>query len=268
MMLFEKILKKNENLGTKPSDIVKIFFNCEPEIIQKDVILAPSWQPDIFVDHVEAINAISEGVFKVWNISINKKNITYIRTGRGAPIFMESVLALGCTVCKNITFIGHAGGLDKNMKIGDIIVPEYTICGDGACRFLTNGKLFENDCFGEKIYPNKDSYDYIVLKTKEISKQNNINWHIGKNFSTETVIAEVIHLDEIIKMGCNCIEMETAALFKSAEICNINAGAIFIVSDNNTVKKSLLSGRSKEEMDYKEYVRKNILPKIVLECFS
>ena len=62
--------------------------------------------------------------------------------------------------------------------------------------------------------------------------------------------------------------METAALFKAAEICNIKAAAIFSISDNTILKKSLLSGRTKEEMDYRRNVRKNIIAKVVLECFK
>ena len=67
-------------------------------------------------------------------------------------------------------------------------------------------------------------------------------------------------------MGCNCIEMETAVFFKASEICNIQSGAIFSVSDNTVNKKSLLAGRSVEEMDYRKKVRSEIITKIVLEC--
>jgi len=68
-------------------------------------------------------------------------------------------------------------------------------------------------------------------------------------------------------MGCNCIEMETSALFTSAQICNLNAAAVFSVSDNSIQKKSLLSGMTEEEIDYEKNVRRNILTKIVIESF-
>jgi purine-nucleoside phosphorylase len=180
---------------------------------------------------------------------------------------MEAILALGCTPCKKIIFIGSVGSLDKKLSIGDIVIPDYSICGDGACRYLTNKKLSENDCFGEKYYPNKELYKEIVLKTEAISKENNVNWHIGKNYSIDRVIAQFAHINDIIDMGCNCIEMETAAFFKSADICKIKAGAVFSVSDNTILKKSLLSGRTKEEVDHERNVRKNILTKIVIESF-
>jgi purine-nucleoside phosphorylase len=264
-MIYEHILNKNKNFGTNPLDIVRSSFNCEPEMIQKDVIIAPVWNPELFENYIDSWNQISNGIYKLWNISVRNKNITYILTGIGAPNVLEAILALGCTSCKNIIFIGSVGGLDKNIRIGDIVIPEYSICGDGACRYLTNKKLSENDCFGEKYYPNKAFYKDIVSKTEKISKGNDINWHIGKNYSIDTVIAQFAHIEEILDLGCNCIEMETAVLFKSAKICKINAGAVFSVSDNTILRKSLLSRRTKEEIDYRRYVRKNILTKVVVE---
>ena len=182
------------------------------------------------------------------------------------PKVIEVVLALGCTPCKKIIFIGSVGGLDINFNMGDIVIPEYSICGDGACRYLTNKKLSENDCFGEKYYPNKEMYNKIVTTTEKVFMEYKFNWHIGKNYSVDTIIGQFAHIDEILDMGCNCIEMETAVLFKSAEICGIKAGAIFNVSDNTLLKKSLIYGRTKEEMEYRKYIRDNILTKIVVEC--
>jgi purine-nucleoside phosphorylase len=267
-MIYEHILNGNKKFGTNPIDIVRSSLGCEPEIIQKDVIIAPAWKPDLFDNHFDSMTEVFDGIHKIWNLSIRNKTITYILTGIGAPNLLEAVLALGCTPCKNIIFIGSVGGLDKNLKIGDIVIPQYSICGDGACRYLTDKKLIDNDCFGEKYYPNKELYEKIISKTENLVKENNTNWHIGKNYSIDTVIAQFAHIDEIIDMGCSCIEMETAVLFKSTEICKIKAGAVFSVSDNTVLKKSLLSGRTKEEMDYRRYVRKNIITKIVIECLS
>ena len=264
-MIYEHILGANKRFGTNPIDIARFVFNCDPETIQKDVIIAPQWKPDLFADYVNGIDQVWDGTLKVWNLSINKNTVTYIITGIGAPNVLDAVLALGCTPCEKIIFIGSVGGLDAKLKIGDIVIPEYSICGDGACRYLTEKKLSGNDCFGEKYYPNKEIYEKVISKTGNITKENNVTWHIGKNFSIDTVIAQFAHIDEILGMGCNCIEMETATLFKSAEICEIRACAVFSVSDNTILKKSLLSGRSKEEKEFRRCVRKNIITKIVLE---
>jgi purine-nucleoside phosphorylase len=203
----------------------------------------------------------------MWTLSAAGLKITYIVTGMGASNVNDMVLALGCTPCKKIIFIGSVGALDKNIGIGDIVIPEYSVCGDGACRYLTNKKLIDNDPFGERNYPNKELFEKIVLRTSEITAKNNARYHIGKNFSVDTIIAQFAHIDEIIGMSCNCIEMETSVLFKSAEICAINAAAVFSVSDNTILKKSLLSGVTEEEIDYEENARRNILTKIVIDSF-
>jgi purine-nucleoside phosphorylase len=266
-VIYENILNANKRFGTNSIDIVHSVFHCEPEMIQNNVIVAPLWRPELFSSSFSGMIQNLDGIFKIWTLSTADLKITYVVTGMGASNVNDIVLSLGCTPCKKIIFIGSVGALDKGIKIGDIIIPEYSICGDGSCRYLTNKKLVENDSFGEKNYPDKELFDKIVSKTKEIVIKNSVNYHIGKNFSTDTIIAQFIHIDEIINMNCNCIEMETAALFKSAEICNIKAGAVFSVSDNTMLKKSLLSGITKEEMDYEKNMRRNILIKIVLESF-
>ncbi|MDR2941586.1 MAG: hypothetical protein LBV17_03240 [Treponema sp.] len=266
-MIYEHILNANKRFGTDSIDIVHSVFHCEPEFIQSNVIIAPLWKPELFNNHLDGIIQNLDGIIKIWTLSIAELKITYIVTGMGAPNVNDIVLALGCTPCKKIIFIGSVGALDKNIRIGDIVIPEYSICGDGSCRYLTDKKITGNDTFGEKNYPNKEFYNKIISKAKEITEKNNTGFHIGKNFSIDTIIAQFAHIDEIIDMGCNCIEMETSVLFKSAKICNINAAAVFSVSDNTILKKSLLSGITKEEIDYEKNVRKNILTKIVLEGF-
>ena len=266
-MIYEHILNANKRFGTDSIDIVHSVFCCEPETIQSNVIIAPLWRPELFSGYFDSIIQNSDGIVKMWTLSIAGLKITYIVTGMGASNVNDMVLALGCTPCQKIIFIGSAGALDKNIGIGDIVIPEYSISGDGTCRYLTNKKLTENDSFGEKNYPDKELFARIVSKTKEITGENGANCHIGKNFSTDTIIAQFAHLDEIIDMGCNCIEMETSTLFKSAAICGISAGAVFSVSDNTIQRKSLLSGMTKEDKDHEKNAQKNILTKIVVESF-
>ena len=269
-MIYGHLIKKNEQFGIKPGDICKFAFNCEPEQISENVIMVPRWQPEIFEKYADTISLLSEinYIYKLWTIEVNKKKITYINTYMGAPKVIDAVFALSFTPCKNIVFVGSVGGLDEKTMVGDLIIPEYSVCGDGACRYLTDEEIAGNDCFGVKYFPNKKMYEKIILETKKITEKNNVNWHIGKNFSIDTILLEFSHIDEIIRMGCNCIECETAAFFKASIICGIKSCALFSVSDNVIKNKSLLSGRTKEEMEYRENVRKNILTKIVIECLA
>ena len=95
-----------------------------------------------------------------------------------------------------------------------------------------------------------------------------MKWHLGKTFRIDTVFAQFIHLDEILNMGCNTIEMETASAFRAARLMNVPIMALFSIPDNVMVNKSLISGRTQKEMEYRRYVRRELFPKIILDIFG
>ena len=268
-MIYEWLLQGNERFGTSPHDICLNVLNCKPNQINERVVIAPWWKPDFFMDFGAKIDIVFDGEHKkIWNIHMKEFDLTYIRTGIGAPVVGDITLALGCTPCKKAIFIGSAGALDIEFCIGDIVIPTYSVCGDGMCRYLTKGKLKDNDMFGQIVYPNEGLIKKINSLADKICTENSVNWHIGKNYSVDTIFAQFSHIDEIVGLGCNTIEMETATFFKAAEIANIDAGAVFSISDNTMNKKSLYSGRTNEEMQYRHEVRAKIIPQIILEALN
>jgi len=61
--------------------------------------------------------------------------------------------------------------------------------------------------------------------------------------------------------------METDAAFRAAKTVNIRTAAVLSVSDNTIINKSLISGRTDEEMNYRRFVRKKLFPQIILRAF-
>ena len=47
----------------------------------------------------------------------------------------------------------------------------------------------------------------------------------------------------------------------------LSLAAIFSVSDNSITRKSLVSGRTNEDIEYRKYTRKELFPKIILQTF-
>ncbi len=82
------------------------------------------------------------------------------------------------------------------------------------------------------------------------------------------MFAQFAHIDEMLSSGVNCIEMETAAAFQAAEIAGKSLCALFPVSDNTLTNKSLISGRSEAEMNYRRLVRHDVFPLIISEVFA
>lgn len=254
-MNYQDILNSHLKYGTNKNDIIK---NRGYENILENVVIAPWWSYEMFNGKFDKIDMIND---KVYNIYGKDFSFSFIELKKiGAPGIMDYILSLGLTDCKNLIFLGSAGSLDSNINIGDIVIPKYSICGDGASRYLNN--KFKDE-FGLKEYPSEN----ITNKLIRILDLKKINYYNVPNFSTDSLFLEFIHLDEIINMGAKTIEMETSILFKCNTVLNINMTAIFCISDNIVNKKSLYSGRGKEEHDYRHKVRKEIISDVIVDLF-
>jgi ASC-1-like (ASCH) protein/purine-nucleoside phosphorylase len=262
---YEYLLRGIERFDTKSADICRHTFGTDIDAVRERVIIAPWWEPAIFPCFAHAALIGTSASMTAWNIPVEACEITYIKAGIGAPLTMDAILALGVTACKKAVFIGSVGSLDRGIGIGDIVVPAYSVCGDGASRYLYKGLLKDKDVFGETAYPDRGMYDALKNAAETICHKHDVKMHIGRTFSIDTLFAQFAHLDEIMGMGCNVIEMETAAAFRAAEIAGIALGALFSVSDSTVVNKSLMSGRTQEEIEYRKKTRRELFPPIILE---
>ena len=260
-MDYNMLLDSHKRFGTTKEDIATS--NHQRDILE-NVVIAPWWKVKMFENKNDImVTKIND---KLYNIKKGDIEFTFIELKRmGAPMIMEELLPLGVSNCKNLIFIGSVGSLDKSIGIGDLAVPMYSVCGDGACRYL-NDNL--EDEFGKKQYPSKNITELLISVTEEECKKAGVKFHNVTTFSLDTIFAQFIHIDKIIEMGCQTIEMETAALFKSAEIAGINTTALFCVSDCTVTNKSLYSGRTEEEENYRYHVRNNVMPYILFKVFE
>ncbi len=255
-MKYEDLLNSHLKYGTKKEDILK---RRGYEQILENVVIAPWWGHNMFENHDLKIEKVSDRVYNVYGEGIE---FSYIELKLiGAPAVMDYILALGVTKCKRILFIGSAGALCDDIKIGDVVIPNYSVCGDGASRYLNNNL---EDEFGKKIYP----YGKLSENLIDICNKLNYNVKYVPNYSTDSIFAQFNFIDYIKSTGAQTIEMETALLFKCSNLLEISTAALFCVSDNTVTKKSLYSGRTDEENEYRHLVRNDIIPKIIKELFK
>jgi purine-nucleoside phosphorylase len=255
-MKYDDLLNGHFRYGTTKEDIIK---RKGYENILENVVIAPWWSHEIFLKFNVKVEQVSK---KVFNIYGDNFEFSYIELKSiGAPVILDDVLSLGVTNAKNLIFLGSVGSLDENIKIGDIVIPKYSICGDGASRYL-NDNL--EDEFLKKQYPSKE----FTNKLLDIIKQKNIKYHYVPNYSIDTVFAQFYHIDKILDLGVKTIEMDTAILFKCNELLKINVTALFCISDNTLLNKSLYSGRADEENDYRHKIRNEVIPHVIIDLFK
>jgi nucleoside phosphorylase len=250
-----------------PDDVCRLYFNCEPQDIQEEVIITPCWFPNTWSDMTESVTAIYED--KVFILAYRRKKFTLIRSGIGAPNAGDMALALSGTPCRHIIFTGSFGGLTKELKIGDLLTITESVGGDGFSSYLKKGRLSQSE-FLKPARPHEGLNK--ILKehaAKETVKENGVTLHEGRIFSIDTIIGQFQHLDMITeKLGCIGIEMETSAVFNAAKLTGIPATALLIASDVITTNKSLFSGRTLKDREKYQQIKTNILTKIILETLS
>ncbi len=259
-MKYLDLVNAHAKYGNKPEDIIA---HKDLSNVLENVVIAPWWGHEMF----EGRDCIIEKAGKhLYNVVGKNFKFSYIELKAiGSPKMMDEVLTLGITNCKNVIFVGSAGSLDENIKIGDIVLPIKSISGDGASRYLNDN--FEDD-FGKSFYPNEKMYKQVLEIVRRECKANNVNFHEEVNFSIDTVFSQFYHIDKIKNFGCKTIEMESATAFKCANLAGLNMVAIFCVSDNTIVNKSLLSGRTDKENEYRHKVRYEVITKIIEEIFK
>lgn len=257
---YEELLEAQKKYGTSKEDIREIE---DYDKLLENIVIAPCWKVDMFDKTKLQVTKINN---KVYNLSNGEIDFSFIQVNQvGAPAIIEEVLTLGVSDCKNLIFLGSVGSLDENISIGDIVIPDLSICGDGASRYL-NKDL--SDDFGKKEEPNKQLLKLLSESSEKIIKDIDVSMYLVNNFSVDTVFGQFPHIDKIQNMGAKTIEMETYTLFKASRIVGINATALLCVSDNSIVNKSLFSGRTEEDNMKRKIVKTEIIPKIIIDTFT
>lgn len=229
-MKYKDLLNSHLKYGNSKEDIIK---RNGYENILENVVIAPWWGHEMFASFDVKIKKINEKIYNIYGADFEFS-------------FIE------------LKLIGAAAILDETLGLG---VTKCSICGEGASRYL-NVDL--EDEFGKKEEPSKD---YTNKLLKIVEKYENVKYHYVVNYTVDTIFAQFIHLASIIKYGAKTIEMETSALFKCNNILNINMTALFCVSDNAVLNKSLYSGRTDLEKEYKHMVKEKVIPNIIMELF-
>lgn len=205
-------------------DIVGEKFNISENDKFELIIISPTWKPHFVFNDEYSIENLKQGTVASYKLMYKGKKTLYIKIGKGAPYIYDNLLLLR-NYDTNFVFLGSAGSLCNEIEVGDIVVPKYSISGDGASLYF-NEKLNENTLFKKIMHSN-----VLVEKVNDISKKLNILIKDGDAFSTDTLIGEYYHLKEIIAMGAKCIEQETAAFANCMNIMEKEGIPLLSISD-------------------------------------
>ena len=175
--------------------------------------------------------------FTTYTGYLNGVQVSVTSTGIGGPsasIALEELVKVGA---KNFIRVGTCGGMDLDVKSGDLVI------ATGAIRMEGTSKEY-----APIEFPAVANYD-IVTALIDSAKKLNLPYHVGVVECKDSFYGQ--HSPELmpvnyelqnkwnawLKLGCLASEMESAALFVVASYLKVKVGSIFLVVANQEREK-------------------------------
>ena len=234
--------------------IANINFGLSENVIYDALVVAPSYSPyKVIQDSTYTITETGAQSYRTgYEVEKDDLKIAWIKTAAGGCNMLDYLLICGELQFKKLIFIGAVGALKESFNIGDICTPSYSIAGTLANTYLKDSI---NDYVPfEKIYPDEEYINNII----QLAKDNNYTIRKASVFCTDSITMEYTHLDEIKTFDTDLIEMETSTFYAIANMMQIPAIALLVVSDNSATGVPLV-GRSEETQKVYDFSRKVVL---------
>lgn len=141
--------------------------------------------------------------------------------GIGAPAsctVLEEMISWGV---KRFITVGDAGGLQKSLNTGDMIVCDKAIRDEGTSHHYAKHSKYS--------YASKD----ITEQIKKALESQGQKYLVGASWTIDAPYRETVaEARQYQKEGVLTVEMEASAMFAVAKYRNVELGAIFTVSDS------------------------------------
>ncbi len=138
----------------------------------------------------------------------------------GAPmaaLSMEKLIALGA---KRIVLFGWCGAISKSLSVGDILIPDTSLSGEGTSSYYAGG---------EGALPSPQ----LNKQLGDLLHKNNLPFSDDRVWSTDALYREDRrYLNELqAGSGVSAVDMEFSALCSVASFRGVHFSALLVVSD-------------------------------------
>lgn len=188
-----------------------------------DVVKKYSEKDDV---HLIGTMKWETGPVNVYEMNHKGKQVAFYHAWVGAPIaagVMEWVIAYGA---KKFIACGGCGVLDKDLNMGDVLIPTSAIRDEGTSYHY--------------LAPSREiSISEVGIKAiEDVLNEYEIKYRKCKTWTTDAFYRETVNIIEHRKTeGCTCVEMECSALAAVAEFRDVIFGQILYSGDMLDLEK-------------------------------
>lgn len=169
--------------------------------------------------------------------------IAWIRIASSDANLIDHVSVCAELKFQKMIFIGSVGALKEGFELDEICTPSYSISGGYANTYLKES--IRDYVPFERVYPRMDFIDSVI----ENSQAKGLPIRKASVFCTTSIALEYYHLEEIKALGTDLIEMETSSFYLMADLLEIPAIALLVVSDNSATGAALISRSAEQRPD-------------------
>ncbi len=252
----KKILKRIHQYNVV--NMSELNYGLDSSIMYDALVVAPGWKPtkiiqdDRFIVTTLAVHSYISGYL----VEKDGLKIAWIQIASGASNLLDHLTLTAELNYKKLIFIGAVGALTDRFNVGDICTPSSSVAGVFANAYL------EEDIHSYKpfkiVKPNMEYVDSVV----ELATKSGYNLQKGSVFCTDSIALEYYHLDEIKKFNTDLIEMETSTFYLLADLLEVPAVALLVVSDNSASGHPLVGRNEELQLKYNQG-RKQIIPDLI-----
>lgn len=193
----------------------------EKEVPEEGILLVNPTEAEFEINLLKKRGAESRFLFNS-NLYLQSERKFIAGPAIGAPmavLTIEKLIALGA---KRIILFGWCGAIDRECRIGDVLLPETAISGEGTSRYYREAGV------DARVHDGLRSQLMTLLEG-----EGELKVHSGRIWSTDAVYRESrsqlkqLHDNE----GVTAVDMEFSALCNAAAFRGVEFAAVLIVSD-------------------------------------
>lgn len=167
-----------------------------------------------------------------WLYRIEESNTIITRSYFGGPNIAALVEELAAFGVKEFVIWGYAGGIDSQLKIGDVIVAKGALREDGVSYHYIDDA--ETDPFGKGGMEGLSGSDFIYVDWFEEWERHTKEWGFreGIIWSCDAIYRETREkARKYCEAGISAVEMEVASFYAVCTSKGVKGIALLIVSD-------------------------------------
>ena len=235
-------------------------FGLNEDTAYDALVIAPTFSPyHLHIENRCLVTTMKEGAYRAGYLVQKKQlKIAWIKIGSSAGNLIDSLCMCAELPFRKMIFAGAVGALKEDFQLGDVCTPSYSISGSHADAYLKKVSIRESMLFS-KVVPSVADIDRVV----RVGREKGYCIRKASVFCTPSIALEYTHLDEIRAFDTDLIEIETSSFYLMADLFELPAAALLVVSDNSANGVPYV-GRSKEQQLAYEYGRNVVLPDMIL----